>query len=57
MLGWLGGDCLEALLGLLGREARRGDLCVARFRDAADLLLDDPSAFGGVSLDPTSWSG
>jgi peptidoglycan/xylan/chitin deacetylase (PgdA/CDA1 family) len=57
MLAWLGGDCLEALLGLLGREARRGDLRVARFRDAAEQLLDEPGAFGGVSLDPTSWSG
>jgi peptidoglycan/xylan/chitin deacetylase (PgdA/CDA1 family) len=56
MLGWLGGDCLEALLALLAREAQRGDLQVARFRDAADLLFEDPDAFGGVSLDSTGWS-
>ena len=57
MLDWLGEDSLEALLGLLAREAKRGDLRVVRFRDAADVLLDDPDAFGGVSLDATSWSG
>jgi peptidoglycan/xylan/chitin deacetylase (PgdA/CDA1 family) len=58
MFDWLGKDRLVLLLNRL-RDARRdGDLWIARCKDVAERVLAHPGDFrGGMTLDPTSWSG
>jgi peptidoglycan/xylan/chitin deacetylase (PgdA/CDA1 family) len=57
MFDWWGEERLGELLGMLAERSRAGDLWVARFRDAAEHVLDRPQAFaGGTALDSTGWT-
>lgn len=57
MLGWLGDEQLERLLGAVAASARAGAVEVARCDEVADRVLADPAAFGGETvLDATSWA-
>jgi peptidoglycan/xylan/chitin deacetylase (PgdA/CDA1 family) len=58
MLEWLGWDRLGALLDDVSQARQHGELWVARCDQVAGHILDDSGTFqGGVTLDPTSWSG
>lgn len=57
MLGWLGDEQLERLLGAVAAAARGGEVEVARCDEAADRVLADPAGFEGKTvLDATSWA-
>lgn len=57
MLGWLGGENLEALLDRIARAATEDELWVARCADVAAHVLANPDRFrDGTSLDASSWA-
>lgn len=57
MLGWLGDEQLERLLGAVAASASGGEVEVVRCDEAAGRVLADPAAFEGkTALDATSWA-
>jgi len=58
MLGWLGAENLESLLGGLAALAGRGDVRLCRCVDAAGAVAGEPAGSRGeLVLDPRGWSG
>lgn len=57
MLGWLGEECLAALLDRVAAAAAGDEVRVARCLDVAEHVLVQPERFGnGAVLDAASWT-